>query len=305
MVLNQFNKAAQIELKAWKSFLALSFLCSCFVIFSQFARTGDKFKYSLSLLACNLVACHFTMAIIFMYIHFQNDLSWLIGNMQHHSDITQFTEKSNASVVDTLPNGFFACYLLNLAWLIIGFNYLSPKFTLLREWASAKFNIALFMVSGLISAFMLKDDHPHFHAVATEEMKDAVPFSFEYRAYNHVFVHHVDGDSFGSSFIFDPMFSKAFTLLAYVHSDVFGLTSATSAPHYAVIFVFDILQSFTVMAILIAMFTWSAKMVKVLNTDSGTSAKAGALVWCGASAAFWLFANGFVMKPKLGAGDEL
>ena len=70
-------------------------------------------------------------------------------------------------------------------------------------------------------------------------MSDAVPFSFEYRAYHHVYVHHVDGDSFGSSYVFDPMFSKAFTLLAYVHSHIFGIRSPNSLQHFAVVFTAD------------------------------------------------------------------
>jgi len=303
MVLNQFNTAAQFELKAFKFVNLATVVISAYVIVSRFMKKGEKVN-PLSLLFCNLTAGHFTMAVIYMYVHFQNDLTWFIGNMQHHSDISRFTDKSNASAVDTLPNGFFACYMFNVAWVIAGFRFLSTKIPLLSEYSNSKFCTSLFMISGFISIVMLKGDHPTFHAVANESMKDAVPFSFEYRAYHHVFVHHVDGDSFGSSYVFDPIFSHAFTFLAYVHSHVFGISSPDSLEHYAVVIVFDILQSFTVMAMLIAMYTWSAKMVKVLNTDSSVIAKSGAVAWCGGSVFFWLFTNGFILKPTY-SNDEL
>jgi len=286
-----------MEFKAWKATVLLTFLAGFYVIFGEFSKKGVSIWAKTSLLACNLVACHFTMAIMFMYIHFQNDLTYFIGNMQHHSDISRFTDRSNASAVDTLPNGFFACYVTNVTWFIFGVHFMSKRVEILRDWGNSKFCVAVSMVAGFISAIMLKDDHPTFHAVADESMADAIPFSFNYRAYNHVFVHHVNGDSFGSSYIFDPMFSKAFTLLAYVHSHIFGISSPDSAQHFAVAFTFDAAQSLTIMAVLILMFSWSAKMVKVLNTDSGILAKSGAFAWCASSVFFWLFANGFIFKP--------
>ena len=42
--------------------------------------------------------------------------------------------------------------------------------------------------------WFLKHRHTKFHTLAVPEWEGALPFSFKYKAYKHVYVHHDDGD---------------------------------------------------------------------------------------------------------------
>jgi hypothetical protein len=119
------------------------------------------------------------MAAMFMLVHFEMDLTYLVGNIQHHADISRFTDKSNASTVDTLPQGFLLTYFFNIAWLFVCFKYLFHYSRRLQHYSNASLISALFLFSGQVSLKMLKEDHPKFHAVAQENWRDAIPFSFE------------------------------------------------------------------------------------------------------------------------------
>jgi len=164
-----------------------------------------------------------------------------------------------------------------------------------------------FLLSGQISLKMLKHDHPLFHAVAKESWANAFPFSFEYRAYHHVFRHHVNGDSFGSSWLFDPLFSKMFDMFTHLHNQVFRLTTVDTWQHYAVVCTFDTLQGLVVLAIILAMFMSATFLTQGLagGGKAGHIARAVAILFFG----FWLFINGFVLRKDYygsddGAGDD-
>lgn len=85
----------------------------------------------------------------------------------------------------------------------------------------------------------VKTSHPLMHAVATKEMLQAPVWTFEWRAAQHVFVHHGNGDAFGPSFLFDPIFSQALHWYGYLHNDVGGFIPG-SMSHYIFAILFDV-----------------------------------------------------------------
>jgi hypothetical protein len=298
-VLDQFNDYAQMEFKAWQVLGPTMFFGACASVLYPFvvkhARMGSTKAEAWRILVACLLPCHFTMALMFMFVHFEMDLTFLVGNIQHHADISAFTDKSNASTVDTLPQGFLLTYFFNIMWLFICFKYIFHYSTRLQHYSNAALVSALFLFSGQVSLKMLKHDHPQFHAVAREEWKDAVPFSFEYRAYHHVFRHHVDGDSFGSSWLFDPLFSKMFEVFAYLHHDVFGISDVTTVGHYAVCCLYDTLQGLLIVGIIFVMFMVATSVTQCLEKGGGAKeviAKIGVV----GGVVFWLFINGFILK---------
>ncbi|GMI37317.1 hypothetical protein TeGR_g6329 [Tetraparma gracilis] len=304
-VLDQFNDYAQAEFKAWQVlgpamfFTAVASVLYPFVV--RNAKMGSTKAEAWRIVAASLLPCHFTMAAMFMLVHFEMDLTYLVGNIQHHADISRFTDKSNASTVDTLPQGFLLTYFFNIAWLFVCFKYLFHYSRRLQHYSNASLISALFLFSGQVSLKMLKEDHPKFHAVAQENWRDAIPFSFEYRAYHHVFRHHVDGDSFGSSWLFDPLFSKMFQSFAFIHHDIFGIHSATSWGHYAVVCAYDTVQGLAVLGIILGMFLAASKVTQWLERGGGVW---GFAVKVGVSLGFvfWLFINGAIFKNSYDVG---
>jgi len=307
LVLNQFNWRAQMEFSLYKVVIASQAVGAMCLIAYAFKNKAGKVGV-LSAILGNLFSCQNATGCMFGYMHFQNDLTYFIGNMQHHSDISKFTSMSNASAVDTLPNGFLACYVLNWIWFTICMRYLWNKFDLLKQWNNFYVCVACSHLNVLSVAGMLKTDHTLWHNTATESMKNSIPMSFNYRAYNHVFVHHVNGGALSMNYFFEPMYSNAFSALAYVHSHLLGIKAPDSAEHHAVIFAFDTLQSCVLMAVLVGLFSWGAIMVRALNTEKGAASKAVAAVWCIATFFYMLVAFGFLLGPNVAqepAGSEL
>ena len=62
-----------------------------------------------------------------------------------------------------------------------------------------------------------------------DKYKDALPFTFAYKAYKHVIVHHGDGDSFGSHPILDPIFSAALYAYDHIHNKMLHLVIGSPA----------------------------------------------------------------------------
>ena len=150
---------------------------------------------------------------------------------------------------------------------------------------------------------MLKHDHPLFHAVAREEWKDATPFSFEYRAYHHVYRHHFDGDSFGSSALFDPLFSHMFTAFAYLHHDFLGIRDVTSHGHHAMCCLFDTVQGLIIVGIIFCMFLLATHVTEWLEASGGSKREVIAKFGVTVGFVFWLFINGFILKTNYVAGS--
>eukprot|EP00520_Triparma_pacifica_P003380 CAMPEP_0118664326 /NCGR_PEP_ID=MMETSP0785-20121206/17944_1 /TAXON_ID=91992 /ORGANISM="Bolidomonas pacifica, Strain CCMP 1866" /LENGTH=111 /DNA_ID=CAMNT_0006558207 /DNA_START=150 /DNA_END=482 /DNA_ORIENTATION=+ len=72
--------------------------------------------------------------------------------------------------------------------------------------------------------WFLKHRHTKFHTLARPEWSAALPFSFKYKAHRHVYVHHDDGDSFGSSAALTASSPPGFFhMYARLHNDVFRL----------------------------------------------------------------------------------
>jgi hypothetical protein len=116
-----------------------------------------------------------------------------------------------------------------------------------------------------------------------------------------VFRHHVDGDSFGSSWLFDPLFSKMFQSFAFIHHDIFGIHSATSWGHYAVVCAYDTVQGLAVLGIILGMFLAASKVTQWLERGGGVW---GFAVKVGVSLGFvfWLFINGAIFKNSYDVG---
>ena len=107
--------------------------------------------------------------------------------------------------------------------------------------------------------WFLENRHTKFHDLARPEWKDALPFSFKYKAYHHVFVHHDDGDSFGSSAAFDGFFSKCFHLFADLHNKYGGGLGGVNSPkHYLFCIVFDAVMGGVILCMVYAMLATAA-----------------------------------------------
>ncbi len=196
----------------------------------------------------SLIPSYFTMALLFMGIHFSNDNTWFCGNIMHHADISEFTSKSNASTVDTIPQGFLLTYMYNIAWMI------------LCVYAIHKCNFSLSVAPISTTVLMaeyfkwfLKNRHTAFHDLAKPEWQNALPFSFKFKAYHHVFVHHHDGDSFGSSAAFDGIFSIWFKIYSFAHNIVFNL-EVNTVEHYLFAVVADTIQSISILLLVFGLF---------------------------------------------------
>mmetsp|Transcript_32374 Transcript_32374/g.84922 ORF Transcript_32374/g.84922 Transcript_32374/m.84922 type:complete len:356 (-) Transcript_32374:533-1600(-) len=210
-----------------------------------------------------------------LWTHFEQDVTFMLGNILHHTDISAFTTKSNTSFVSALPQGFLLSIFLCQTW-----KYGVCCFLVIR--ADERLRSVLhpgmlamqLAITQTIIFYQLKHNHPLYHEIAKLEHKNAWPYTFEYRAYKHVYVHHHNGDSFGSSFHWDPFFSAALHLFGYLHNSVLGLTIDT-ALHYAFATAFDIGMGLMVTTLVWVMLRAAVSFVDSLagNARSGVKDK--------------------------------
>lgn len=169
---------------------------------------------------------------LLMISHFEQDITFFSANIMHHSDVSGFTGQSNASLVDTVPQGFLVTCFLNMAYAFL-FAYVVAKYDPVASKAYTPIVlVALFGIQTIRALTIIKMRHPVFHEIASEAGKDAFFLSEEYQAYKHVYVHHGNGDSFGSSYLFDWIYSASLYAYASWHNDILKLTLGTPA-HYA------------------------------------------------------------------------
>jgi hypothetical protein len=173
------------------------------------------------------------MAIINMLMlsHFEQDITFFSANIMHHADISAFSDQSNASLVDTLPQGFMLTSCLNMLYGY-GFVYCVAKYDRVAKKSYYPLVMAaLFALQTIRSLLIIKTGHPVFHEIASEEGKNANILSKEFAAYRHVFIHHVNGDSFGSSYTFDWLYSAALYGYGNWHNHILQLQLDTPK-HY-------------------------------------------------------------------------
>lgn len=169
---------------------------------------------------------------------------------------------------------------------------------------------AVFLLCVYSSWFLfcrVKTSHPLMHAVATKEMLQAPVWTFEWRAAQHVFVHHGNGDAFGPSFLFDPIFSQALHWYGYLHNDLGGFIPGTMS-HYIFAITFDVslgcllgLLVAAVFAVCYVLVTFLLQpMVKWMEDNISTIVREGWSECCRTATMAWLAkARRMVWKKKV------
>jgi hypothetical protein len=175
---------------------------------------------------------------LLMISHFEQDITFFSANIMHHSDISAFSDQSNASLVDTLPQGFLLTSMANMIYAYL-FVYFVVKYDPVASKAYYPLVLAaLFAIQTIRALIVIKKGHPVLHEIATEDGKDAFFLSSAFAAYRHVYIHHVNGDSFGSSYLFDWIYSAALYSYGTWHNFIFKLQLDTPA-HYGFAVVVD------------------------------------------------------------------
>jgi hypothetical protein len=221
----------------------LTTLLTCLVIFTVLWNIFDEsWKKIFNLKIIFLGYFIYIQGSLFMsWSHFGQDIVYFAGNIMHHTDISEYRSGSNASFVNgNMPQGMALISVLTVFWnIIVQIKLLKLIPSLKREVTPAI--ITLLNVAVLCYVIKnLKVIHPFMHENAKESWLDAPRWTLEWRAAQHVFVHHGNGDSFGPSMYWDPFFSKALYLYSYFHNACFHLIPE-SFEHYGFAIGFDIL----------------------------------------------------------------
>jgi len=191
--------------------------------------------------------------LLMSYAHFAQDIIYICGNIMHHCDISSFRNEANASLVKMTPHGFAWTSILTILWGLAVQYLIVQNVDSLRSWYNPSWIGLQTWLSLMNVIYQVKTAHPRMHEIATPEMLQAPIWSFEWRAAQHVFVHHGNGDAFGPSFIFDPIFSVALYLYGFLHNTVFGLTLG-SWSHYVFAITFDVGLGMVVGALIMAVY---------------------------------------------------
>mmetsp|Transcript_8539 Transcript_8539/g.12746 ORF Transcript_8539/g.12746 Transcript_8539/m.12746 type:complete len:350 (+) Transcript_8539:61-1110(+) len=179
------------------------------------------------------------------FSHFGQDISFFAGNILHHSNTSRYIDQSNASFVDNVPQGFALTIIITVTWACIVRALLPAYDPILSKHISWRTLFFSNVICGFLVAYQVKVAHPELHRVANEQMSSALPFSWEYTAYRHVYGHHTTGEWFGPHPLIDPCFSVALRLYAYLHNTLLGLQLHT-LPHYIFAVGFDSVLSMVV-----------------------------------------------------------
>ena len=198
------------------------------------------------------------------YSHFGQDISFFVGNVMHHAETSRYVPESNASLVDTVPQGFTISIVMTVTWACIVralLSILDAKISKNINWKSLYFcNV----ICGMLVAYKVKFFHPLAHKIATEDMRNSMPFSYENDAYLHVFGHHGNGDWLGPNRFFDPFFSVLMKTYAYLHNEVFKLHVMT-AEHYLLAVFYDSLVSLLVVGIIWCILRCTASSLEIIE----------------------------------------
>jgi hypothetical protein len=223
-VLSQFTELPKLEKQVFiKSVPVMAFFGFLYLLY-DFSKQPSLRRFAklvftqLTLWNTNFIAAFLSLS------HFEQDITFMLGNIMHHTDISRYTANSNASFVDALPNGFLLNTFINLFWTLFILSLFTP---FLKAHGQSEFSFKALMSQTLLGLMFclwkIADQHPKFHQLANESFKDAWPYTFEYQAYKHVMVHHGDGDAFASNPILDPIFSAALYGYDILHNSMLGL----------------------------------------------------------------------------------
>lgn len=249
----QFNELGQFENKLLKGTLTGAGAIAVVLLLVHIAQKFN-FRYTLKLLLNQFVVYNSMITVAFLCLcHFEQDITFMLGNIMHHSDISKYSGKSNASFVDSLPNGFCLNTLCNFFWTIWLLCVLTPK---IKIWGNSEASrmtvVCQYLVGVAVALYQISQSHPLYHSMMDEEkFKGAMPFTFEYKAYKHVIVHHGNGDAFASHPILDPIFSVALSTYDTIHNKMLEL-EINSPQETAVAIAYDWVLSMIVVVVMLA-----------------------------------------------------
>jgi len=190
------------------------------------------------------------------YAHFGQDILYLCGNIMHHANIEQYRgDESNATFVAMMPQGFAMSSVATFLWAQCVRYVMLKHNPRLANFISPKALVFATFLALAAILFKVKTNHPLMHEMikqaaangtdALEAMKKSNPFEFDsqwgfnWRAYQHVMVHHGNGDAFGPSICFDWIFSYALYGYSYLHNSLLKLQIGTPG-HYFFVLAFDV-----------------------------------------------------------------
>jgi len=218
------NQYSHSEMRAMNLFFAALIFTASFAAILDW-RAVLSWKYIFVLFASyNMVQLHH------VFSHFGQDITFFNGNLLHHADVSKYIDKSNASFVDTVPQGFAFYIIVTVTWACAIRAFL-PCFDPELSRVSWRAIFASTMICGMVLQQQVKYWHPWFHEVDVDQLASAWPFTTEFLAYKHITGHHTTGEWFGPHPIFDPLFAVVLRGYAYFHNTVFHLEIET-APHY-------------------------------------------------------------------------
>lgn len=219
---SQYNSVAQTESQIFQGFLALQGIIGFSV--ALYLLATKPFRQVLkNVIGPSFVIMHACAAVL-SFSHVEQDILFTLGNVMHHTDLSKFTDLSNASMAATTPNGFSFSCIGTILWFFYAFYHMAP---ILRKsgYVTITGTDLVTIISIWVSwaMYSIKFSHPLWHENFSEEWKDAMPFTHEYKGYKHVTVHHVDGDAFGSHPVLDTVFSYFTKGYNVLHNDTLHL----------------------------------------------------------------------------------
>jgi hypothetical protein len=206
------------EAPVWKLFL-VGLLATVIVCFSFTWKQVLSFRYLIVL----FVGYHLQL-LQHCYMHFGQDVTFLAGNVMHHADISGFPYGKSEFFAEVTPDGVAFTCIISIIWSMFARSVILQLDPELRSYLDWRALIVATASMGLYVASRAKYSHGVWHGTATEGMQHSLPFSEDYFAYQHVYVHHRTGEAFGPNPFFDPFFSVALKSYGYLHNSVFKLT---------------------------------------------------------------------------------
>ena len=108
----------------------------------------------------------------------------------HHANTNSWVSENSASLVSTVPQGLSFSVAVNVLWSILVRSVIVKIDPILNSYISWTLLFSATAAAGTYVALAVKFFHPYWHEIANESMKNAIPFTNEYMAYQHVYVHH-------------------------------------------------------------------------------------------------------------------
>jgi hypothetical protein len=191
-------------------------------------KNGISIKNAIRISIGCFIVGFFSGTLLMMNTHFEQDVTFLTGAIIHHAE-----ESSPGINLEkaTISQGYIICGLVNRLF----YSFAIYHFVTKSKKLSAVFNpLVLICLLNLMLWFAVsnvKHYHPWYHEVATPEMKYAMPYSLESRAYHHVILHHDTGESFSGDPLLDFVFDYQLYAFGFLHNKVFGIQLGSPAHH--------------------------------------------------------------------------